>query len=469
MVSKRSSVAEGFTRPSFDFRDPQRHAFKSDKRVSEELVREISAAKNEPRWMLERRLDGLKHFLSCPMPSWGADLSGLDFEALTYYASPDTGKASGWEAVPERYRKTFDKLGIPQAEREFLAGSGAQYDSENILHTLKERLAQQGVVFSDVETGLKTHPEIVAKYFGKVVPFNDNKFAALNTALWSGGSFVYVPKGVHVDLPLQAYFRINASSLGQFERTLIIAEEGSSVHYVEGCSAPIYSTASLHSAVVEVIAKNGANVQYTTIQNWSDNVYNLVTKRAHAYSEASVFWLDCNMGSKTTMKYPSVCLLGPRARAEIMSLAFAGKGQVQDSGAKVLHLAPDTTSVITSKSICRDGGRSSYRGLLRVAKGSTGAKASVRCDALLLDALSRSDTYPKMQVDEEQSSVGHEATVGKVGEEQLFYLMSRGLSESEALSMLVSGFIEEFSKRLPLEYAVELNKLVEIDMEGAVG
>jgi Fe-S cluster assembly protein SufB len=455
----------------FDFHSSEKgYAFKSEKGLSEELVRTISAQKHEPEWMLAMRLEALDHFNKRAMPTWGADLSGIDFDDLHYYVNPtDVHNAKTWDMVPDEYKKTFEKLGIPEAEQKFLAGVGAQFESENIYHSLRADLEAKGVIFSDVETAVQTHPELVRKYFGKIIPYRDNKFSALNTAVWSGGSFVYVPKGVRVDLPLQAYFRINASNVGQFERTLIIAEEGSSVHYVEGCSAPVYSAASLHSAVVEIVALPGSKVQYTTIQNWSNNVYNLVTKRAFAYANSDVFWLDCNIGSRVTMKYPSIYLMGEGARAEILSLAYAGKGQQQDSGGKVIHLAPRTTSVITSKSVSKDGGRTSYRGLLKVAKGCTGVKSSVRCDALLLDEISRSDTYPYMEVEEEQVSVGHEATVGKIGEEQLYYLMSRGLTESEALALIVLGFIEDFSKRLPMEYAIELNRLVELDMSGSVG
>ena len=458
-----------FSYEKYGFRDEVDYAFVSEKGLSEKVVREISAIKGEPDWMLKYRLRALEHYNKRPMPAWGANLSEINFDEIRYYVKPKAGKANTWDLVPEQYKKTFDKLGIPEAERKFLAGAGAQYDSENVIHTLNRQLSEQGVIFSDVETAAKEYPEIVKKYFGTVIPYNDNKFSALNSAVWSGGSFVYVPKGVNVEKPLQAYFRINASNMGQFERTLIVAEEGSSVHYVEGCSAPIYSAASLHSAVVEIIAKPSSKVQYTTIQNWSNNVYNLVTKRAFAYENSSVFWLDANIGSRVTMKYPSVYLLGEGARAEILSLAYAGKGQHQDSGGKALHFAPNTTSIITSKSVSKDGGRTSYRGLLKVDKGCTGVKSQVRCDALILDEISRSDTYPYMEVEEEQVSVGHEATVGKIGEEQLYYLMSRGLSESEALALIVLGFIEDFNKRLPMEYAIELNRLVELDMAGSVG
>ncbi len=465
----QTKQAPDFSHEKYGFRDEVQYAFTSGKGLSEKIVKEISAIKQEPEWMLNYRLKALDYFNKKPLPTWGADLSGIDFSEIHYYVKPAASKAASWEMVPEQYRRTFERLGLPEAEKKFLAGVGAQYDSENVLHTLKKGLSEKGVVFSDVETALKEQPELVKKYFGTVVPSADNKFAALNSACWSGGSFVYIPKGVEVKQPLQAYFRINTSKVGQFERTLIIVEDGASVHYLEGCSAPLYSAASLHSAVVEIIAKPNSKVQYTTIQNWSNNVYNLVTKRAYAYENANVFWLDGNIGSRVTMKFPSVYLLGEGARAEILSLAYAGRGQQQDSGGKAVHYAPNTTSIITSKSVCRDGGRTSYRGLLKVAKGCHGVKAQVRCDALILDDFSRSDTYPYMEIEEEQVSVGHEATVGKIGEEQLYYLMSRGLSESQALSLIVLGFVDEFNKRLPMEYAIELNRLIELDMSGSVG
>ncbi|MEM3081447.1 MAG: Fe-S cluster assembly protein SufB, partial [Nitrososphaerota archaeon] len=385
------------------------------------------------------------------------------------YVSPTDRKFSSWEEVPEYIKKTFDRLGIPEAERKFLAGVGAQYDSEVVYHNVRKELEKQGVIFCDMDTALREYPSIVKRYFGTVVPPNDNKFASLNTAVWSGGSFVYVPEGVHVEFPLQAYFRINAANVGQFERTLIVAEPGSKVHYIEGCTAPIYSSESLHSAVVEIIAMKGAYVRYTTLQNWSTDVYNLVTKRAFAYEDAVVEWVDANIGSKATMKYPSVYLLGRGARAEVLSVAFAGRGQHQDTGAKAVHLAPDTTSRITSKSVCKDGGRTSYRGLLHVSKGAKRVKSSVRCDALILDDMSRTDTYPYNEIHEEDATVTHEATVGRIGEDQIFYLMSRGIPEQDALNMIVLGFLESFTKTLPMEYAVEFNRLIELEMSGSVG
>jgi Fe-S cluster assembly protein SufB len=400
---------------------------------------------------------------------WGGDLTALKFDDMVYYASSTEKKSRSWDDVPTYIKDTFDKLGIPEAERKFLGGVGAQYESEVVYHSLREDLVKKGIIFTDTDTALREYSDLVKKYFATVIPPEDNKFAALNSAVWSGGSFIYVPKGVTVDVPLQAYFRINVQNMGQFERTLIIADEGSRVHYIEGCTAPIYSTDSLHSAVVEIIARPGAQVRYTTIQNWSNDVYNLVTKRAYAYADATVEWVDGNLGSKLTMKYPSIYLLGPRARGEILSVAFAGKGQHQDSGGKVVHLAPNTTSRITSKSISKDGGRTTYRGLLHVGKGATGVKSTVRCDALLLDEFSRTDTYPYNEINEQDATITHEATVGKIGEEQLFYLMSRGLSEQDALSMIVMGFMEPFTKELPMEYAIELNRLIQMEMAGSVG
>ncbi|MEM2048205.1 MAG: Fe-S cluster assembly protein SufB, partial [Candidatus Nitrosocaldus sp.] len=404
-----------------------------------------------------------------PMPRWGGDLSNVDFDNIYYYAKPTEKKGRSWDDVPENIRKTFERLGIPEAERKFLAGVGAQYESETVYHKLREDLEKKGVIFCDTDTALKEHEDIFRKHFAKVVPPNDNKFAALNSAVWSGGSFVYIPEGVEVDMPLNAYFRINAQNMGQFERTLIIAEPYSKVHYIEGCTAPIYSTESLHCAVVEVIAKKGATVRYTTLQNWSNDVYNLVTKRAYAYEDAVVEWVDANIGSKLTMKYPSVYLLGKNARADLLSVAFAGKGQHQDTGAKAVHLAPNTTSKIISKSVSKDGGRTSYRGLLHVAKGATNVKSTVRCDALLIDEISRTDTYPYIEVNEDDATITHEASVGKIGEDQIFYIMSRGYTEQEALSLIVSGFLEVFTKELPMEYAVEFNRLIKMEMEGAVG
>ena len=419
--------------------------------------------------MRQFRLHSLEVFLKKPMPTWGADLSEINFDEYIYYIKPTDRQGKSWDEVPEKIRQTFERLGIPEAERKFLAGVGAQYESEVVYHSLREDLMKKGVIFVDMDTAVREYPDLVKKYFGTVIPPEDNKFAALNSAVWSGGSFVYVPKGVKVDFPLQAYFRINAESVGQFERTLIIAEEGASVHYIEGCTAPVYREDSLHSAVVEIIALPGSHVRYTTVQNWSKNVYNLVTKRAVAYEDAFVEWVDGNLGSKVTMKYPAVYLLGKGAKAEILSIAYAGAGQHQDTGAKVIHVAPYTTSNIVSKSISKDGGRTSYRGLVKVQKGAVGVKSTVRCDALMLDEFSRSDTYPYMEIDEELVSIGHEATVGKISEDQLFYLMSRGLSESEALTLVVLGFIEPFAKELPLDYAIELNKLIKLEMEGAIG
>jgi Fe-S cluster assembly protein SufB len=453
----------------YGFRDAEKPLFRAQPGLSAEVVQEISWLKGEPAWMRDLRLRALEVFWKKPMPTWGGDLSGINFDEIYYYVKPTDHQVRSWDDVPQYIKRTFDRLGIPQAERQFLAGVGAQYDSEVVYHNLHEELAKQGVLFLDTDTALREHPELFQEYFGTVVPPADNKFSALNSAVWSGGSFIYVPEGVQVTVPLQAYFRINAEKLGQFERTLIIAEPGSYLHYVEGCTAPIYSADSLHAAVVEIIVKPGARVRYTTIQNWSTNVYNLVTKRAVAYQDSIMEWVDGNLGSKVNMKYPAVFLMEPGAHGEMLSVAFAGKGQHQDAGAKMVHAAPYTSSVVVSKSISKDGGRSSYRGLVKVYPGSVGAKASVRCDALVLDDESRSDTYPYMEVEEEQASVGHEATVSKIAAEQLFYLMSRGLSETEAATLIVSGFIEPIVKELPMEYAVELNRLIQLQMEGAVG
>jgi len=453
----------------YGFRDAEKPLFQARLGLSSEVVEEISWLKGEPAWMRDLRLRALEVFRKKPMPTWGGDLSGINFDDIYYYVKPADHQVRNWDDVPQYIKRTFDRLGIPQAERQFLAGVGAQYDSEVVYHNLHEELVKQGVLFLDTDTALREHPELFQQYFGTVVPPADNKFSALNSAVWSGGSFIYVPEGVQVTVPLQAYFRINAEKLGQFERTLIIAEPGSYLHYVEGCTAPIYSADSLHAAVVEVIIKPGARVRYTTIQNWSTNVYNLVTKRAVAYRDSIMEWVDGNLGSKLNMKYPAVFLMEPGAHGEMLSVAFAGKGQHQDAGAKMVHAAPHTSSVVVSKSISKDGGRSSYRGLVKVYPGSVGAKASVRCDALVLDDESRSDTYPYMEVEEAQASIGHEATVSKIGAEQLFYLMSRGLSETEAATLIVSGFIEPIVKELPMEYAVELNRLIQLQMEGAVG
>jgi len=453
----------------YGFKDPEDYVYKTPKGLTAETVEEISKIKKEPRWMTEFRLKAFEHFKSRPMPKWGADISKINFDDFTYYIKPTERKASSWDDVPETIRKTFDRLGIPEAEKKFLAGVGAMYESETVYHSIQEKLTKQGVIFTDMDSGLREHEDIVKKFFGTVIPFTDNKFAALNSAVWSGGSFLYVPEEVHIALPLQAYFRINAARMGQFERTLIIAEKDSSVHYLESCTAPVYSTDSLHAAVVEIIAMPSSRVQYTTIQNWSSDVYNLVTKRAYVYDNATVFWIDCNTGSKVTMKYPSVYMLGEGAKGEILSVAFAGKGQHIDSGAKAVHLAPNTKSIITSKSVSKDGGRTTYRGLVRVKPGATGVKSSVRCDALILDEESASDTVPYMEINEKDVTIQHEATVGKVSEEQLFYLMSRGLKENEAMAMIVRGFIEEFTKHLPLDYAVEMNRLIDLEMEGSVG
>ena len=453
----------------YGFSDEEKPFFQAKKGLTRETVEELSRMKGEPDWMLQFRLRSLEQFWKKPMPTWGGDLSDIDFDEIYYYVKPTDGQGQTWEDVPSYIKDTFDKLGIPEAEKKFLAGVGAQYDSEVVYHSLREDLEKKGVVFLDTDTGLKEYPEIFKEYFGTLIPPSDNKFAALNSAVWSGGSFVYVPKGVKVDVPLQAYFRINAKNAGQFERTLIVAEEGSYVHYVEGCTAPVYASDSLHSAVVEIFVKKGARVRYTTIQNWSYNVYNLVTKRAAAYEDAIMEWVDGNLGSKLTMKYPSIYLMEPGARGEVLSVAFAGKGQHQDAGGKCVHVAPNTSSTIVSKSISRDGGRTSYRGLLKVYPGATGVKSFVRCDALMIGDDSRSDTYPTMEVDEEDVTIGHEATVSKVGDEQLFYLMSRGLTETEATTLIVNGFIEPIVKELPMEYAVELNRLIQLQMAGSIG
>lgn len=453
----------------YGFKDPETFVYKSGKGLSVEVVRKISEMKGEPEWMLNFRLKALDHFMKRPMPKWGPDLSELDLDDIYYYVRPAEASEKNWDDVPETIRNTFDKLGIPEAEQKFLAGVGAQYESEMVYHSIQEHLAKQGVIFLSIEDGLKEYPELFKEHFGTIIPIEDNKFAALNSAVWSGGSFVYVPKGVTVELPLQAYFRLNVANIGQFERSLIIADEGSRVHYVEGCTAPQYTTNSFHSGVIEIVVKKGARVRYTTIQNWSTNVYNLVTQRAKVDANGTMEWVDCNLGSKMTMKYPSTYLMGPGAHGEILSVAFAGRGQLQDAGGKAIHFAPDTSSKITSKSISKDGGRASYRGLLKVHKGAHNVRSNVACDALLLDPASRSDTYPTIEVDEEDVTIGHEASVSKVGEEQLFYLMSRGLSQEEATTMVVSGFIEPLVKELPMEYAVEMNRLIQLQMEGSVG
>ncbi|MCY4621803.1 MAG: Fe-S cluster assembly protein SufB [bacterium] len=454
--------------------DPEdEYVFKPEKGLSEEIIREMSFIKGEPDWMLNFRLKAYRRFLQRPMPTWGGGglLEDIDFDDIYYYVKPAEEQAKDWDMVPESIKDTYEKLGIPEAERKFLAGVTAQYESEVVYHRNREDLEEMGVLFMDMDSAVRDHPDIVKEYFGTVIPPNDNKFAALNSAVWSGGSFIYVPPGVHVDQPLQAYFRINSENMGQFERTLIIVDEGAFCHYVEGCSAPVYTTDSLHSAVVEIIVKRGGRCRYTTIQNWSNNVYNLVTKRAAAYADATMEWVDGNIGSKLTMKYPAVWLMEPGAHGEVLSIAFAGEDQHQDTGAKMVHVAPNTTSTILAKSICKEGGRAGYRGLVRVEPGAESAKSFVRCDALILDDDSRSDTYPYMEIEEADTEIGHEATVSKVGEEQLFYLMSRGLTEDEATSMVVAGFIEPIVKELPMEYAVEMNRLIELNMAaaGAVG
>ncbi|MEW6566715.1 MAG: Fe-S cluster assembly protein SufB [Chloroflexota bacterium] len=464
-----ANLLEGLDRYKYGFSDPDVAVFRTPKGLSREVVQQISAMKEEPAWMLEFRLKALEHFLARPMPTWGGDLSQLNLDDIYYYVRPAEKEQRTWDEVPETIKLTFDRLGIPEAEQKFLAGVGAQYESEMVYHNIQKQLADQGVIFVSIEDGLKKHPDLFREYFGTVIPIADNKFAALNSAVWSGGSFIYVPKGVRVDLPLQAYFRLNSPNIGQFERTLIIADEGSQVHYVEGCTAPIYSTDSFHSGVIEIVVKKGARVRYTTIQNWSVNVFNLVTQRAIVHEDATMEWVDANLGSKLTMKYPSCYLIGRGARGEILSMAFAAKGQHQDAGGKAIHFAPHTSSKITSKSISKGGGRASYRGLLKVHKGAEGAKSNVVCDALLLDPQSRSDTYPYIEIDEDNVTVGHEASVSKVGEEQLFYLMSRGLSEEEATTMVVSGFIEPLVKELPMEYAIEMNRLIQLQMEGSIG
>jgi len=473
----------------YGFHTETKSSFEVEKGLSEKVVNEISGMKNEPDWLRNFRLKALAHYMKRPLPKWGAKLDGINFDEITYYVRPtDQPQTSTWEELPPEIKNTFDKLGIPEAEKKFLAGVGAQFESENVYHSLQETLAKQGVVFVDPDIGLNPTDEKIKQlglnkaaveranskfmeWFGKVVPIEDNKFAALNSAVFSGGSFIYIPENVEVALPLQAYFRINKENVGQFERTLIVADKGSKVHYIEGCSAPMYADEknSLHTAVVEIVALSGATVRYTTLQNWSNNVYNLVTKRAWAFDHATVEWLDANIGSRITMKYPSVYMFGHHAKADILSVAYAGKGQHQDAGGKAVHYAPYTTSKIISKSVSKDGGRSTYRGLLRIAKGATNAKSTVRCDALLLDEQSRTDTYPYNEINEDTATVTHEASVGKIGEDLIFYLMSRGLTEQQALGMIVNGFLEVFSKELPMEYAVEFNRLIQLEMTGSVG
>ncbi len=452
----------------YDFRNEEKYVFKSRKGIDREIVAQISEMKSEPDWMRDFRFRSLEIFDSKPVPRWGGDID-IKFEDLYYYIKPTDRQSRTWDEVPEEIKTTFDKLGIPEAEKKYLAGVKAQYESEVVYGSLREDLAAQGVIFTDTDSAVREHPELVREYFSTVIPPADNKFAALNSAVWSGGSFIYVPPGVKIDFPLQAYFRINAANMGQFERTLIIVDEGAQVHYVEGCTAPMYSTDSLHSAVVELIAKRGSRVRYTTIQNWSNNIYNLVTKRAVAYQDALVEWVDGNLGSRLTMKYPSIYMVQPGARGEILSVAFASAGQHQDAGAKLVHCAPHTSGQIISKSISKNGGRTSYRGLVRVERGAKKAKSNVVCDALILDDRSRSDTYPYIEIEERDVTVGHEASVSKIGEEQLFYLTSRGLSEAEAATMIVNGFIEPLVKELPMEYAIEMNRLIQLQMEGSVG
>jgi Fe-S cluster assembly protein SufB len=442
--------------------------FKAEKGINANIVAQISEMKGEPGWMRDFRLKSFEIFESKPLPKWGGALD-LNFQDIYYYLKPTDHQGKTWDDVPAEIKETFEKLGIPEAERKFLSGVKAQFESEVVYGSLQEDLGKQGVLFTDTDTAVKEHPDLLREYFGKIIPPNDNKFAALNSAVWSGGSFIYVPKGVKIEFPLQAYFRINAENMGQFERTLIIVDEGASVHYVEGCTAPMYSTESLHSAVVEVICKKGSRCRYTTIQNWANNIYNLVTKRAMAYQDATMEWVDGNLGSRLTMKYPAVYMMEPGARGEILSIAFSGAGQHQDAGAKLVHCAPNTTGQIISKSISKNGGRSSYRGLVRVEKGATNTKCNVVCDALILDPESRSDTYPYIEVAEQDVSVGHEASVSRIGEEQMFYLTSRGLTEAEASTMIVNGFIEPLVKELPMEYAVEMNRLIQLQMEGSVG
>ena len=472
VVAEKRSLAgiNADYKEKFGFHDPETgYAYKAPKGLSREVVETISDFKQEPQWMRDFRLKALEHFEQRPTPQWGGNLDQIDFEDIHYFVRASDKNSRDWSEVPEDIKYTFDRLGIPEAERKFLAGVGAQYESEVVYHQVNEKLEEQGVIFTDMDTALREHEDLVREYWATVIPPNDNKLAALNSAVWSGGSFVYVPAGVKVEMPLQAYFRINTENMGQFERTLIIAEEGADVHYIEGCTAPVYSTDSLHSAVVEIMAKPSSRVRYTTVQNWSQNVYNLVTKRAVAQEKATMEWVDCNLGSKLTMKYPSIYLLGREAHGEILSIAFAGDGQHQDAGGKIIHGAPKTSSSIFSKSISKDGGRATYRGLLEVADGATESRSKVVCDALLLDEDSRSDTYPTIRIDENDADVGHEATVSKIGDEQLFYLQAHGLDEEEASKMIVNGFIEPVTKELPMEYAVELNRLIELQMEGSIG
>ncbi|MCS7213896.1 MAG: Fe-S cluster assembly protein SufB [Candidatus Calescibacterium sp.] len=467
--NKETAENLNFDYSRYDFKMPELYEFKTKKGLSEEVIKQISYMKEEPQWMTEFRLKSYEIFRKKDIPKWGPDLSEIKFDEYHYYIKPTDKKGHSWDEVPQYIKDAFERLGIPEAERKFLAGVGAMYESEVVYHKIREDLEKMGVIFVDTDTAVKKYPDLVKKYFGKVVPPTDNKFAALNSAVWSGGSFIYVPPGVKVDRPLQAYFRINAQNVGQFERTLIIADEGAEVTYVEGCSAPVYSSDSLHSAVVEIVALPYSKVQYITIQNWSKNVFNLVTKRAVAYKGATVIWIDGNIGSKVTMKYPGVYLLEPESRAEIISVAYAGRGQIQDAGAKVIHAAPYTSSVITSKSVSKFGGLTTYRGLVKVVEGAKKSSVSVTCDALILDEYSRSNTLPHMEILEDDVTISHEASVGRISEEIIFYLMTRGLKEPEALALIVRGFMDPFVKTLPMEYAVEMNRLIELEMEGAVG
>jgi Fe-S cluster assembly protein SufB len=470
MTSTAHPELDGLGRYEYGWHDTDVAGATARRGINEDVVREISALKNEPEWMLDLRLKGLRLFGKKPMPTWGSNLSGIDFDNIKYFVRSTEKQATSWEELPDDIKSTYDRLGIPEAEKQrLIAGVAAQYESEVVYHKIREDLEEQGVLFLDTDTGLREHEDLFREYFTSIIPVGDNKFAALNTAVWSGGSFIYVPPGVKVEIPLQAYFRINTENMGQFERTLIIVDEGAYVHYVEGCTAPVYSSDSLHSAVVEIIVKKDARCRYTTIQNWSNNVYNLVTKRAAAHQGATMEWIDGNIGSKVTMKYPAVWMLGEQAKGETLSVAFAGEGQHQDAGAKMVHAAPNTSSTIVSKSVARGGGRTSYRGLVQVLEGCHGAKSTVKCDALLVDDISRSDTYPYVDVREDDVSMGHEATVSKISEDQLFYLMSRGMTEDEAMAMIVRGFVEPIARELPMEYALELNRLIELQMEGAVG
>lgn len=470
MTTTSHPELDGLGRYEYGWHDPDVAGATARRGINEDVVREISALKDEPQWMLDLRLKGLRLFEKKPMPTWGSNLSGIDFDNIKYFVRSTEKQATSWDELPDDIKTTYDRLGIPEAEKQrLIAGVAAQYESEVVYHAIREDLEEQGVIFLDTDTGLREHEDLFREYFTSVIPVGDNKFAALNTAAWSGGSFIYVPPGVNVEIPLQAYFRINTENMGQFERTLIIVDEGAYVHYVEGCTAPIYSSDSLHSAVVEIVVKKDARCRYTTIQNWSNNVYNLVTKRAAAHQGATMEWIDGNIGSKVTMKYPAVWMLGEHAKGETLSVAFAGEGQHQDAGAKMVHAAPHTSSTIISKSVARGGGRTSYRGLVQVLEGSHGSKSTVKCDALLVDDISRSDTYPYVDVREDDVSMGHEATVSKISEDQLFYLMSRGMTEDEAMAMIVRGFVEPIARELPMEYALELNRLIELQMEGAVG